>query len=86
MAEQRAMGARTSSPGHRLDTPPETCPRCDRSNGRGGKHAGWIEYTGQDDYPMAGCGCCGFVVYLVKPMLSSLLPCTSTARWQAVAT
>ena len=59
---------------NRVDAPPADCPRCNSHNGARGFKSGWVEYVGQDDYPMVGCTRCGLVFYLTTPNTSAVKP------------
>lgn len=59
------MSGVTGSPADRVVLP-DACPGCGRSNARG---YGWVEYAGQPDYPVVGCGGCGHVVYVTEGAL-----------------
>ena len=63
----------------RLNLPPRLCPRCHKTfstfrEADGGKlephitGSHWYKYTITPDLPSCGCGNCGYVVFLSKPL------------------
>jgi hypothetical protein len=53
----------TATAVERVAKPPKLCPRCGRDNE---KRVGWQQYKLIPDAPAAGCGNCGYIVYITR--------------------